>query len=136
MTNATILANSVNEWLTPIVNVGMQRLASKNTMTYMLSSLISPQRLMHSAKEHLSVPMLHKYISHVPDELIPNFSLSLIDGMVETRLEQGALAIPFLDMRLSPDAFRELKAVCEKNFETYGVKPEQTNDATSGSELI
>lgn len=124
MTNAVILANSVNEWLTPIVEAGMQRIASKNTMTYMLSSIISPQHIMRSVHEYLSVPLLHKYISKVPDEFIPEFSLSIIDGMVETRLEQGALSVPFLNMSLNPDAFRSLKSICEKNFRTYGTKPE------------
>lgn len=119
MTNAQILVNSLNEWVTPIIEKAFKGLANQNQFTFMLSNLITPARLTSSIKEHLGMPMIHQYISRLPDEAIPGLALDLIDGMIETRVEKGPLDIPAIGVRLSPDAFKNLKAICEKNFESY-----------------
>lgn len=123
MTNAQILVNSLNEWATPIIEKAFKGLANQNQFTFMLSNLITPARLTASIKEHLGLPMIHQYISKLPDESIPGLFLDLIDGMAETRIEKGPLDIPGIGIRLTPEAFKNLKAICEKNFESYSEQP-------------
>jgi hypothetical protein len=125
MTNAQILIESLNTWITPIAERGLQNLANKNDITFLISNVISPNRLLKSIKDFVGVPYIHEYISKVPDNLIPDLALDLINGMIETRVEQGPLEIPFLGLKLNPDAFRNLKNICEQNFEQYKINNEQ-----------
>lgn len=126
MTNAQILTYSLNEWMTPIIEGAMS--ASRNQMMGIIGSIISPQRLTAALKNNLGVPLLEQYISKVPDAMIPNLALDIIDGMIETRTEQGPLDIPMVGVRLSPDAFRNLKAICESNFTTYKPQSNETDN--------
>lgn len=123
MTNAQILTTSLNEWMSPIIERALA--ANNSQMMGIIGSIISPQRLITAVKNNLGVPILERYIAKVPDAIIPNLAMELIDGMVATRIEQGPLDIPMIGMRLTPDAFRNLKAICESNFTTY--KP-QSNE--------
>lgn len=125
MTNAQILTNSINEWITPIIEKGFQALANRNQITFLLSNLITPDRLANAVKEHLSIPLIQEQISKLPDAIIPQFSLDIIDGMIATRVEQGALELPMIGLRLTPDAFRNLRQICAQNFETYSDKPDK-----------
>ena len=125
MTNAQILIESLDAWITPIAEKGIQNIANKNNITFLISNIISPNRLIKSIKDYVGIPYIHEYISKVPDDLIPGLALDLIQGMVETRVEKGPLEIPILGLKLNPDAFRNLKSICEKNFEQYKNNTEQ-----------
>lgn len=122
MNNAQILAESINEWMRPIIEKSIQGLAGQNSITYMLSNLITPERLLKSVQEHLSIPLIYEQVSKLPDAVIPAFSLDVIEGMIQTRVEAGPMELPMLGIRLTPDAFRNLKEICGRNFETYGEK--------------
>lgn len=125
MKNAQILANSINEWVSPIVEKAMQGFASQNQWAFMLSNLITPGRLMKAVQEHLSVPLIYEQVSKLPDAVIPEFALEVIEGMVQTRMEKGPLDVPMLGIRLTPDAFRNLHAICKQNFEAYADNAEK-----------
>ena len=126
MTNAQILATSLNEWMSPIIEGALSN--NRTSMMSIVGSIISPQRLIAAVKNNLGVPVLEQYISKVPDAMIPNLALDLIDGMIETRVEQGPLDIPMIGVRLTPDAFRNLKAICESNFTTYKPQNNETEN--------
>ena len=126
MTNAQILATSLNEWMSPIIEGALSN--NRTSMMSIVGSIISPQRLIAAVKNNLGVPVLEQYISKVPDAMIPNLALDIIDGMIETRVEQGPLDIPMVGVRLSPDAFRNLKAICESNFTTYKPQNNETEN--------
>lgn len=126
MTNAQILATSLNEWISPIIEGALSN--NRTSMMSIVGSIISPQRLTAALKNNLGVPVLEQYISKVPDAMIPNLALDIIDGMIETRTEQGPLDIPIAGVRLSPDAFRNLKAICESNFTTYKQQSNETDN--------
>ena len=126
MTNAQILATSLNEWMSPIIEGALSN--NRTSMMSIVGNIISPQRLIAALKTNLGVPVLEQYISKVPDAMIPNLALDLIDGMIETRVEQGPLDIPMVGVRLSPDAFRNLKAICESNFQTYKPQSNETEN--------
>lgn len=124
MSNAQILANSINEWVTPIIEKGFENIAGQNQITFLLSNLITPERIAQAIKQHLSIPFIEQQLAKLPDEVIPGFSLEIIDGMIQTRVERGALEIPMIGVRLNPDAFRNLKHICETNFKMYAEKSE------------
>ena len=130
MTNAEILVNSLNDWVTPIIEKGFKNLANQNQITFLLSNLITPERLAKSIKEQLSIPLIHEQIAKFPDAIIPNLSLDIIDGMIATRVENGALELPMLGLRLTPDAFRNLKKICQTNFKNYSEQPETEKEET------
>ena len=126
MTNAQILTTSLNEWMSPIIEGALSN--NRTSMMSIVGNIISPQRLTAALKNNLGVPVLEQYISKVPDAMIPNLALDIIDGMIETRVEQGPLDIPMVGVRLSPDAFRNLKAICESNFTTYKPQNNETEN--------
>lgn len=133
MNNAQILSNSINEWISPIIEKGFQGLANQNQLTFMLSNLITPDRLLKVVQEHLSIPFIYEQVSKLPDAIIPDFSLDVIDGMIQTRMEKGALEIPMIGIRLTPDAFRNLRSICQKNFEAYGTPAEESSSMPSSN---
>ena len=121
MKNAEILIKSLTDWATPIIEKSM---SSGNSLGF-LSQIISPQYFINSTFNNLGLPVAKKYIEKIPDEVIPNFSLDLIDGMIETRKENGELFIPVLNAGITPDALKNLKKICEDNFEQYGAKSDE-----------
>lgn len=130
MTNAQILSMSINEWIKPIITTGVNNFVGKNQFTAILGHLISPDLLLQSVENHLSLPLISQYIEKLPDDTIPGFSMEVIDGMIATRAEQGPLPIPMLGVQLTPDAFRNLKSICEQNFKEYAQSAEATTPAT------
>ena len=50
--------------------------------------------------------------------------------MIATRVENGALELPMLGLRLTPDAFRNLKKICQTNFKNYSEQPETEKEET------
>lgn len=119
MTNAQILINSLDEWVTPIIEKAFNGLAGQNQLTFMLSNLITPARLTAVIKDRVGIPMLEQYLAKVPDDMLPGITLDIVDGMIATRIEKGPLDIQAVGIRLTPDAFKNLKAICEKNFQAY-----------------
>ena len=118
MKNSEILIKSLSEWANPIVIKAMQ--GSDNKALFYIQNLISPERLSNSLMNHLGLPFLKQTIENVPDELItPNFASDLIDGMIEKRVKEGVIKVPFIGVGLNPEAFRELKEICERNFGQY-----------------
>ena len=112
--------------MSPIIERALA--ANNSQMMGIIGSIISPQRLITAMKNNLGVPILEQYISKVPDAMIPNLAMEIIDGMVATRVEQGPLDIPMIGVRLTPDAFRNLKAICESNFTTYKPQNNETEN--------
>lgn len=100
-------------------------MANQNQLTFMISNLITPARLTAAVKDNIGLPLIEQYVSKVPDSMIPGLASDLIEGMIATRVEKGPLDIPVAGVRLTPDAFRNLKAICEKNFSSYGEKAKE-----------
>ncbi len=123
MTNAQILSESLNQWASPIIAGYIDHVAQQSQIGYFVSSLISPQRLMGSLQQYVAAPLLHTYISKMPDPVIPDLSLDLLDGMIEQRVKDGAITVPFLGASLGADAFRDLKNICQANYTEYGEQP-------------
>lgn len=119
MKNAEILSKSLLEWTTPIAEKAMQGLASNNLAFSFVQQLISPEWVAKSVVNHLGLPYIEQAVSKLPDESIPQFSLDLVSGMIDKRVKDGALDIPAAGIRLSPEAFKNLKLILESNFKQY-----------------
>ena len=130
MTNAEILSRTIDDWLGVIVTETLGNMAKKNQMTFFLSQLITPEQLMGSIRQHLVGPMIYDFIGRIPDSQIPPLSVSLLDGMIDTRKKNGALPIPLLCGNFTPRTFETLKEMCEKNFSEYSEKPEKKKKTT------
>jgi hypothetical protein len=124
MKNAEILINSLSQWASPVIEQAVSN--SGNMVLQATQKLISSDWLVKSVMNDLGMPIIKQYIERLPDEQIPKFSLNIIDGMIDHRVKNGGLEIPVLGVRLSPDAFRELKDICESNFRQYGEVSEKS----------
>ena len=118
MKNSEILVKSLSEWATGVIET-IQK-ASGDSMLGIVGSLVSPELLAGSLMRHVAAPYLQKVIGKIQDDAIPGLTAELIDGMIEKRVQDGRLDIPFLGIGLGQDAFRNLKSICEGNFLQYG----------------
>ncbi|MFR9541387.1 MAG: hypothetical protein SNH27_04985 [Rikenellaceae bacterium] len=131
MTNAQILAASLNQWATPIVEGAINHMAQESQLGYFMSAMISPQRIIKSLQEYIAIPILQENINKIPDPLIPSFALDVMDGMIETRVEKGPIDIPFINTSLGAEPFRNLKKILEQNLAEYGENIEVVTEKTA-----
>ena len=146
MTNADIISITVTQWVSPILElaasdasghinnlIGSFMGAKSNMLTKQLSgvldSIISPKYLVQSANGIIR-SHIHDFIkkSKLPDELLQEFSLNIARGMIQTREEEGALDIPFLNIRLTKDDFQRLEDKLSENFNNLGKSVKKTNN--------
>ena len=135
MKNSEILVQSLSQWSEPIIETAMQSMAGGNSTFSFVKNLISPEWISRSVMEHLGLPYLKQMIGKLPEDAIPQFSLDLIDGMIDKRVKEGSLDIPTIGIRLNPDAFRNLKGILEKNLNQYSElkeEPLQKNNQNGG----
>lgn len=124
MTNAEIVVKSIAEWVNPIAEKAMRGISGDGFMSSVVQSLIAPEWLAKTMMDYLGVPILKRNIEKIPNELIPEFSLNLVDGMIDKRVKEGELVIPAIGIALEPNAFMKLKNVLESNFAQYSEKKE------------
>ncbi len=119
MTNAEIFVNSLNDWITPIVQSAVDHKINNNFFAGMAAEIIDPSYFIETTKQHLGFPVVLEYVAMVPDDKLPSYSLAILDGMIDTRRKKGAFSVPFLGVRLGPTAFEDLRHQTEQNYLEY-----------------
>ena len=119
MKNSEILVKSILDWINPITKKAMENISNGNTVFSFVNRLIDPDWLSESVVNHLGMPYIRKAIERLPEESIPKFSMEILDGMIQKRVKDGGLVIEALGLIIEPDAFKNLKSICEANFNQY-----------------
>ncbi|MFI3306716.1 MAG: hypothetical protein R3Y68_09445 [Rikenellaceae bacterium] len=139
MKNCEILVQSLDEWITPIATKAASNLANNNIASAFVAELIDPGYAIDVLKNLLGLPEVLDFASMLPDKRIPDLTANMIEGMIQKRVASGSLRIPILGVRLTPDAFRNLKQICISNFEEYSEtlaapEPTETTDQQTTTE--
>jgi hypothetical protein len=122
----TSTIKSITDWARPIAETVIEN--DKSGLFSIFDYFISREDLTTLGIKHLGIPKLSEYINMVPekwvpDESIPGITLDFMDGAIKERVRSGPFQIPMTDYTLTPEAFKDLKAICQKNFQQYGEKP-------------
>ena len=125
MKNSDILLDTIKGWSTPILEKAMQNIANDSVIFAFAKNLISPEWLTKAIMEHLGYPLLKQYIDKIPDEMLPAFTLDLLDGMIDKRVKEGGLELPSIGIKIAPVAFENLRKLCENNFKQYAEKKDE-----------
>lgn len=133
MTNAEILTQTLKDWVDPIIGKAVDKMMGGGGGMFggLVGNLIDPTDLTATVTNQLGIPILNDAVTKIPDKLIPNFANSLMDGFIKKRKSAGPLAIPLLGVRLTPEAFTNLKDAFNSNLKEYGESEELQEETKS-----